>query len=88
MAERVRCPHCEESLNCVICGQDISSADLVAAAERDRYRAAIREAMDIMGSANDRELGEGGVARKAYALLYFEYFAIPAGIARETFNVN
>lgn len=51
--------------------------------ERDRYRAAIREAMDTMAPCTDAELGEGGVARKAYADLYYAYFSIPADSYRD-----
>lgn len=51
-------------------------------AENERYREAIKTALDTMAVANDEQMGPGGVARKAYAHLWHEYFAIPAGIKR------
>ena len=47
---------------------------------QEKYRAAIRDALDIMATATDRQLGEGGEARRAYARLWHAYFAIPADI--------
>jgi len=41
------------------------------------FRAAIREALDVMGSATDTELGQGGIARRAYGLLHHAYFGTP-----------
>lgn len=52
--------------------------------ENERYRETIKTALDTMATSNDMQLGPGGVARQAYAHLWHEYFAIPAGIARRS----
>lgn len=69
--------------------QDVGAADSVAATDKksvpsDRedaapLRAAIRKALDLMAQATDSELGEGGVARRAYTVLYSAYFRSPSG---------
>lgn len=80
-------PYCRDCAATLLSGgeTDSGAVDDPVVAERDLYRAAIREAMDIMGNSTDRELGEGGIARKAYARLYHAYFSIPADTYRAAF---
>lgn len=51
----------------------------LARADARALRHSIKEALALMASCNDRELGEGGVARQAYGVLHTAYFMVPVG---------